>query len=490
MKLKKKIIISVVPVLVIMGILTMLMVAFYLKKKLVSDIKFSMRNLAVSVKTLSEIPLVNKDYSLLKRNLASVFSNRLSYIIVFDSNGIIAGAIYQKGMENFVYNYRIKNDELKKEREGKIEIGGRVFYEISLPIEAAGFKNPLGVVKIGVKQKEIYTTVMTTIFYILAFITGSIVLSIFVVLIISSALSKPLSQLSHAAEKIASGNFSVEIPTINSPDEIGKLTVAFKKMVRRIEETLRELEKYQKELEDKIRERTQSLRIAMEKLEKSREKIEEAERFSQISKVISEISHQINNPVSIILANIEMLKKGTINENLKKRLLTIEQASKRISSLIDKVDMLVKSDVGRRSLVDLNEIIYKLKTTYEQYGVKFEIEPGKRPVFANEEYIEEAIKEIIDNALEAVEEQKEGKVTVKLKTDEENKEFVVEILDNGPGMDEDTLKKSLTPFFTSKPDKKGLGLTIASNIIKTHGGRLEIKSTRGKGTRVRISFKI
>jgi len=68
----------------------------------------------------------------------------------------------------------------------------------------------------------------------------------------------------------------------------------------------------------------------------------------------------------------------------------------------------------------------------------------------------------------------------------------VEILDNGSGMDEDTLKKSLTPFFifTSKPDKKGLGLTIASNIIKTHGGRLEIKSTRGKGTGVRISFKI
>ncbi|GEM_PF-1995652 len=490
MKLKKKIIISVVPILLLMGIMTTLSVTFYLKRRLVSDIKFSIKNLAISVKTLSEFPLANYDYSLLKRNLTSVFSDRISYIIVFDAKGIIAGAVYKKDLEDSIYNRKVTGEDFLKEKEEEIEINGRVFYEISMPIKATGFNKPLGVVKIGVKQEEIYSTVMHTVFYILAFLMGSVIFSIIIVLAVSDAISKPLSQLSNAAEKIASGNFSIEIPTIETPDEIGKLTIAFKKMARRIEETLKELEKYQQELEDKIKERTQSLRLAMEKLENSRKKIEEAERISQISKVISEISHQINNPVSIILANIEMLMKTTDDEKFKKRLSTIKQASKRISSLIDKVDMLVKSDVGVRNLVDLNSVVEKLKQIYEERGVKFEVGPGKKPVFANEEYLVEALKELIDNALEAVEGKEDGNVVVKLTIDENSNEFVIEIQDTGTGMDAETLNKALNPFFTSKPDKKGLGLTIAGNIIKSHGGKMEISSKEGEGTNVRVSFKI
>jgi two-component system NtrC family sensor kinase len=67
--------------------------------------------------------------------------------------------------------------------------------------------------------------------------------------------------------------------------------------------------------------------------------------------------------------------------------------------------------------------------------------------------------------------------------------IVLEVSDNGEGMDEETLQKALTPYFTTKQRGTGLGLAIVEKIAKDHDGELALKSEKGKGTTVCIRFR-
>jgi nitrogen fixation/metabolism regulation signal transduction histidine kinase len=66
----------------------------------------------------------------------------------------------------------------------------------------------------------------------------------------------------------------------------------------------------------------------------------------------------------------------------------------------------------------------------------------------------------------------------------------IEIIDNGTGMDEETKKKVLDPFFTTKNKKTGLGIPLFAQAAKEAGGRLEIQSASDKGTKIKATFKI
>jgi C4-dicarboxylate-specific signal transduction histidine kinase len=66
----------------------------------------------------------------------------------------------------------------------------------------------------------------------------------------------------------------------------------------------------------------------------------------------------------------------------------------------------------------------------------------------------------------------------------------IEIIDNGTGMDEETKKKVLDPFFTTKNKKTGLGIPLFAQAAKDAGGRMEIQSASGKGTKIKATFKL
>ena len=94
---------------------------------------------------------------------------------------------------------------------------------------------------------------------------------------------------------------------------------------------------------------------------------------------------------------------------------------------------------------------------------------------------------IILNAVEAMEKNK-GILT--LRTKKEGDKCLIQIEDNGSGMDEDTLQRLFEPYFTNKPKGNGLGLTNCQNIILSHRGKIEVKSKLGKGSVFTVIFKI
>ena len=91
------------------------------------------------------------------------------------------------------------------------------------------------------------------------------------------------------------------------------------------------------------------------------------------------------------------------------------------------------------------------------------------------------------NAIEAMEKHK-GVLT--LRTKNTGDQCIIEIEDNGGGMDEDTLQKLFEPYFTSKSKGNGLGLTNCQNIIMSHRGKIAVHSKAGKGSLFKVALRI
>ena len=97
---------------------------------------------------------------------------------------------------------------------------------------------------------------------------------------------------------------------------------------------------------------------------------------------------------------------------------------------------------------------------------------------------------ILDNAIGAI--KQTGDVWIRIKTDEMYKKLIIEVEDNGEGMDADVLAKVFDPFFTTKPvgQGTGLGMSITHKIIKNHQGEVDVVSTKGKGTKFTVTLPI
>jgi signal transduction histidine kinase len=97
------------------------------------------------------------------------------------------------------------------------------------------------------------------------------------------------------------------------------------------------------------------------------------------------------------------------------------------------------------------------------------------------------ILDIVENSLRA----NAKNIHIKLTQSKEKDLLIVEVADDGEGMDEETLKQAVDPFFTTKEGKRiGLGLPFLSQSAEEAGGKLEIESLRGKGTKVIATFKL
>lgn len=96
------------------------------------------------------------------------------------------------------------------------------------------------------------------------------------------------------------------------------------------------------------------------------------------------------------------------------------------------------------------------------------------------------ILDIVENSIEA----KASKIRIKINEDIKRDLLTIEIKDNGKGMDEETLKKAIDPFYTTRSTRRvGLGLPLLAQATKESGGNFEIKSKAGKGTEIKATFQ-
>src|SRR6185503_938744 len=112
---------------------------------------------------------------------------------------------------------------------------------------------------------------------------------------------------------------------------------------------------------------------------------------------------------------------------------------------------------------------------------------GDCDVDVDEQKIKVAFLNIIVNGIESME---KNKGVLKLRTKKDGDKCVIEIEDNGSGMDDDTQQKLFDPYFTNKSNGNGLGLTNTQNIIMSHRGKIAVHSKQGQGSLFKIILKV
>jgi signal transduction histidine kinase len=179
--------------------------------------------------------------------------------------------------------------------------------------------------------------------------------------------------------------------------------------------------------------------------------------------------------LSLIIEGLERIKH-TVRNMLAFSPRRLEPRPSKMAAVIEDAAALI----GHR----LKELDVRLETSIDPSDLTAVCEPGEiRQVFLN----------VLINAADAVAardiaKHPEGRITIEASRDPLERVVVIEVRDNGCGMDENQLHHAFDPFFSTKAagEGSGLGLSIAHNIITGHGGRIEARSELGEGTLIRI----
>lgn len=272
------------------------------------------------------------------------------------------------------------------------------------------------------------------------------------------------------------------------------------------------LQQLTRELEDRVRIRTRELEHSNEALRQAQQALIQQERLRALGQMASGIAHDINNAISPIALYTESLleREASLSVQARERLVTIQRAIDDVAQTVARMREFYRPNEPETQQVDvdLNELVrHVLQLTRARWsdqpqrrGIMIELRTdlaSELPdIRGTESEIRDALTNLIFNAVDAM--PKGGVVEVRTNvtatSPQDNasaRRVRLEVTDTGIGMDEDTRRRCLEPFFTTKGERgTGLGLAMVYGMAQRHGAALEIDSKPQVGTTMRLIFPI
>jgi two-component system nitrogen regulation sensor histidine kinase NtrY len=212
-------------------------------------------------------------------------------------------------------------------------------------------------------------------------------------------------------------------------------------------------------------------------------------------KVIRMMAHEVNNtigPVNSIIQSAlktDPLWEGHRSDTLKDAMQVALDRNQNLNLFMRNFADLVKLPNANKKRIDLNQLIISVSKLMEirasEKGIKLELNIMDEPfhISADEQQMEQALINIVKNAIEAIEE----KGTVKFIIHTKSKQLV--IADNGKGITTKQSEQLFTPFYSTKKDGQGIGLTLVREILMNHGFEFSLKTAGERQTEFTITFK-
>lgn len=227
-------------------------------------------------------------------------------------------------------------------------------------------------------------------------------------------------------------------------------------------------------------------------------------RLEEIDRMISSAAHELNNPLSGIRGAGQLLaKKVAADGELANYATMIVRQSDRMAELIRG---LMKLETPPPALEPvnihrvLNEVLLVQRPAADARGIQLvsEFDPSLPEVYGHEDQLQQLFLNVVGNAVRAAPSET-GRVRVSTRMEHafyvetgtrRLRYIAVDVIDNGPGFDEETRRLLFTPFFSRSTGGHGLGLSIARNIAVSHGGRILAESLDSGGARFRVNLPV
>jgi len=189
-------------------------------------------------------------------------------------------------------------------------------------------------------------------------------------------------------------------------------------------------------------------------------------------------------------------ERGNWPPDVDRKLGLIIQQTHRLQTVIKKVKLATRPPEARFEKVDIGEIINETIALAEPLIIRaktkmtIDWEKNLPMLHADRNRIQTALFNMIQNALEAMPQGGEIKVFAGMAPDQ--KELLISVADTGRGIPPEIIERICEPFFSTHEEEgfRGLGLSIVSDIVKLHGGRLDVRSVQGKGTKIFLYFPV
>lgn len=253
----------------------------------------------------------------------------------------------------------------------------------------------------------------------------------------------------------------------------------------------------EKQLNDKYR-------AQVEELKNTYAQVIQSDKLKVIGEMTANISHEINNPLTVAVGNAELisfsLEENDLNSQrdaISKYHKNINHSLERINKIISNMKEFLHKSEDKKEYCESKEIIEKAiaftNPSLKGFPVKLNVTvEGKAPILlVNKVKIEQVFVNLIQNAIDALKDSNTENPEINIHlSPEKNGNFTrIDVMDNGPGISEENQDKIFNTFFTTKEIGKGtgLGLSISNRIIQTHQGKLEYIPS-GKGAHFRVTI--
>jgi signal transduction histidine kinase len=218
----------------------------------------------------------------------------------------------------------------------------------------------------------------------------------------------------------------------------------------------------------------------------------EMKKMAAMGEMAMFVTHQLRNPLVTIGGFADQLLDPRTGPRKRKRNLQIIRGEiRRLERILLRITQFLKVDIRERVAIDARELLglvveaVKPRILAEKVAIRTEIEPGLSPILCDPVHVGEAIRNVVDNALDAL----EGRGEIRLRAYTESEEWAaISIEDTGPGIPESLKGKIFDAFVSTKERGMGLGLAYVKRVMEACGGRIDLQSTAGKGTTFKLHF--
>jgi signal transduction histidine kinase len=326
------------------------------------------------------------------------------------------------------------------------------FLAVAQPLRLENKGPPFGALVVATPKDELRDRWVTLVERLaLAFLVAILVVGA-LALYLSRRITRPVLDLSNAADEIAAGNYAVSVPEVPGGGEIEHLAARFRSMAERLSEA------------------------------------EEQERNFLMS-----VSHELRTPLTAIRGHVEALREGLAEDPdaMAQSLDVIAVEAGRLERLVGDVLDLAKLDARRftvlREEVDMAQLLHR---AYRVFGdearrrrIDYRQEVASRPVIVSDgDRVLQIVSNLLDNAFRWTPDG--GAIELSLRA--EDGSVAVAVSDTGPGIRPDERERIFRPFWSRDGGGTGLGLAIARELAIALGGRIELDTAPGEGSRFEL----
>jgi signal transduction histidine kinase len=304
---------------------------------------------------------------------------------------------------------------------------------------------------------------------------------------------RPVRRFLAAMGRVERGDTTATVEAATG-DEFGELARHFNDMMARLRDFNDELQVRVKEATAELEGRYREVERLNELLFSLQRSLGHAERLAVAGRLMAEVAHEVGTPLHSVAGHVELLRRdlpaAAVPEGARRRLDVIESQLRRVTGIIAELLDLTRREPGPPAPVDVNRLVHdtlevvRPGLTQHQLHLEVAMAPAIPLVLGRGNQLQQVLLNLLTNAIDAT--PPGGRVRVT--TGGRAREVELEVSDTGRGIPGAEQRRIFEPFFSTKAAGRGtgLGLFVSAQIVREHKGRIEVVSTEGRGTTVRL----